>query len=75
MAAPQASRVEESIRRVIKNIYDSGNLDDLTVKRVRTAAEKELHLPDRWFRDHAEWKDKSAELIKRVVVSFETLPS
>ncbi len=60
--------LEGALRRVIKNVYDSGNLEELTVKRVRRAAEEELGLEEGFFKTDEEWKERSKDFISGQVV-------
>ncbi|EFE42134.1 transcriptional regulator, putative [Trichophyton verrucosum HKI 0517] len=61
---PSAEAIEQGLRATVAKIYKSGNLDELTVKRVRLATEKNLGLEQGVLKAHAEWKQKSDEIIK-----------
>ena len=65
---PSAEAIEQGLRATVAKIYKSGNLDELTVTRVRLATEKILGLEQGVLKAHAEWKQKSDEIIKDEVV-------
>ena len=67
--APSATALEGALRRVVKNVYESGNMEELTVKRVRTAAEEQLGLEEGFFKTDEEWKERSKAFISGEVVS------
>jgi hypothetical protein len=51
--------IEAIFREIIAELYRNNTLEELTVKRVRIAAEQELSLEPGWFKTHEEWKDRS----------------
>lgn len=65
-----AESIEQGLRATVAKIYKSGNLDELTVKRVRLATEKILGLEQGVLKAHAEWKQRSEEIIKDEVVGI-----
>ena len=65
---PSDAAIEEALRNVVRNIYRTGNLEELTVKRVRNAAEKRLDLQKDFFKDYPSWKDRSKSIIQIEVV-------
>ena len=65
---PSAAAIEEALRTVVRNIYATGNLDELTVKRVRSAAETRLNLQKDFFKDNPSWNDRSKSVIQIEVV-------
>jgi hypothetical protein len=67
--APSDAHLEQTLRDVVGKIYESGNLDELTVKRVRAATESELDLEDGFFKV-GRWKAKSKIIIENEAVSF-----
>ncbi|EZF25446.1 hypothetical protein H112_02244 [Trichophyton rubrum D6] len=71
---PSAEAIEQGLRATVAKIYKSGNLDELTVKRVRLATEKILGLEQGVLKAHAEWKQKSDEIIKDEVEIQENPP-
>lgn len=73
MGPSQDAKIESTIRNIIEELYSSNKLEELTVKRVRAAAEKRLELPVDWFRHDDEWKDRSSVFIKTTTVGFATI--
>ncbi|EFR02866.1 hypothetical protein MGYG_05867 [Nannizzia gypsea CBS 118893] len=69
-----AKDIEQGLRDTVANIYRSGNLDELTVKRVRLATEQSLGLEQGFLKAHEEWKRKSDEIIKDEVEIQENPP-
>lgn len=65
---PSAATISSKLRDVVVAIYQSGNTDDLTVKRVRARAEAELGLDAGFFKTDARWKEKSKDEIAQCVV-------
>ena len=62
--------LEQALRHAVQSICQTGNLQNLTVKRVRKAAEKNLKLPEEFFKLHQTWKDKSKAVIEEEAVSL-----
>jgi len=62
-------RLEQGLRDTVKRVFRSGNLEELTVKRVRLATEATLGLEQGFFKGHEEWKSRSETVIKEEVVS------
>ncbi|TID22412.1 transcriptional regulator [Venturia nashicola] len=60
---PEDPKIEETLRAIVARLYTSGDHSELTVKRVRKAAEVELDLPDDYLKDNATWKSKSKNII------------
>lgn len=69
-APPQPSdkELERTLRDTVAEIFKSGKTEELTVKRVRLAAEKALHIEEGFFRSNGDWKGKSDQIIKDEVV-------
>lgn len=65
---PSDDELERVLRKVVQDLYKSGNLENLTVKRVRKAAEAQLDVKEGFFRDHGTWKERSKEIIQSEVV-------
>ncbi|KAF7588553.1 hypothetical protein BBP40_005508 [Aspergillus hancockii] len=63
-SVPSDDALEKALRDVVTNIYKSGNMKELTVKRVRAAAEKALGVKEWFFKGSAIWKSKSDQIIK-----------
>ncbi|KAI9376264.1 hypothetical protein BJX61DRAFT_538962 [Aspergillus egyptiacus] len=61
---PSDEELEKALRHVVANIYKTGNTEELTVKRVRLAAEKALQLEEGFFKTNGDWKARSDQIIK-----------
>jgi hypothetical protein len=61
---PSDDRLEKALRNTVANIFRTGKLDELTVKRVRLATETALGLEEGFFKAHEEWKTRSDQIIK-----------
>ncbi|KAL8820773.1 MAG: hypothetical protein Q9191_007449 [Dirinaria sp. TL-2023a] len=60
---PTHAELEQALKNVVHSIYKSGDLGNLTVKRVRKAAEESLDLEGGFFKNDETWKDKSKDII------------
>ncbi|KAH9874135.1 hypothetical protein IAQ61_004764 [Plenodomus lingam] len=67
---PSEAAIATKLRDIVIAIHKSGNTDDLTVKRVRARAEKELGLDDGFFKTNPVWKQKSQEQIVEAVEKY-----
>src|ERR1700743_142843 len=67
-AIPSDSRIASALRTTVADIFNSGSLEDLTLKRVRKAVEQQLNLPEDFLKTSQEWKDKSKEIVNAEVV-------
>ncbi|KAB8226840.1 putative transcriptional regulator [Aspergillus alliaceus] len=56
--------LEKALRDAVAKVYKSGAMEELTVKRVRLAAEKELGVEEGFFKASRDWKSKSDQIIK-----------
>lgn len=65
---PSDAVIESQLREVVQTIYKAGNLEELTVKRVRGTAETNLGLADGFLKGEA-WSDRSKTIIKDEAVS------
>lgn len=63
-------RIHDTLIRIVVDTYRSGNLADLTVKRVRQRTEAELGLDDGFLKTDPEWSAKSKDIISAEAVSF-----
>ena len=70
---PSAATLELALRRAVDRIYDQGNAEDLTFKRIRKAAEERLDLEDGFYKSRPTWKDKSKAIIESQIVSIRDL--
>lgn len=62
------SALEQALRNAVQRVYKLGNLEELTVKRIRTAAEQDLDLEEDFFKTDSTWKGKSKKIIESEVV-------
>lgn len=65
---PSDEVLEKSLRDEVAAIFKSGNMEELTMKRVRLAAEKKLGLEEGFFKSTGNWKPRSDQIIKDEVV-------
>jgi hypothetical protein len=65
---PSEAVISRKLRDTVIAIHKTGKTDDLTVKRIRTRAEKELGLDVGFFKTDSGWKQKSQEQILEAVV-------
>ncbi|KAL2800789.1 hypothetical protein BJX66DRAFT_290135 [Aspergillus keveii] len=61
---PSDKQLEKALRDAVAKIYKTGKMEELTVKRVRLAAEKALQLEEGYFKANGEWKARSEQIIK-----------
>ncbi|RHZ57965.1 hypothetical protein CDV55_104980 [Aspergillus turcosus] len=61
---PSDEALEKALRDAVAKIYRSGKMEELTVKRVRLAAERALGLEEGFFKGDSAWKSKSDQAIK-----------
>lgn len=77
--APSDQSLEKGLRDEVAAIFKSGNMAELTVKRVRLAVENKLGLTAGYFKSTGDWKARSEEIIKEEFVSrslpCRTIPS
>ena len=65
---PPDATLENALRNAVQLVYKSGNLENLTVKRIRNTVEKGLALQNEFFKYDSEWKNKSKDVIQSEVV-------
>ncbi|CAG8185852.1 unnamed protein product [Penicillium nalgiovense] len=61
---PSDQTLEKSLRDQVAAIFKSGKMEELTVKRVRLAAEDTLGLTEGYFKSTGDWKARSENIIK-----------
>lgn len=66
---PSDTALTQALRDVVAGIFKSGKVEELTVKRVRLAAEKKLGIDEGFFKDDGDWKKRSDQIIKEEAVS------
>lgn len=65
---PSEAAISRKLREVVIAIHKTGKAEDLTIKRVRVRAEKELGLEDGFLKKDSVWKQKSNDIIMQAVV-------
>ncbi|KAJ5425933.1 hypothetical protein N7465_001003 [Penicillium sp. CMV-2018d] len=63
-SAPSDQALEKALRDQVAAIFKSGNMEELTVKRVRLAIEDTLGLTAGYFKSTGDWKARSENIIK-----------
>lgn len=66
-AQPSEAVIAKKLCEVVISLYKAGNIDDLTVKRVRTRAEEQLGLLTGFLKS-TDWKQRSRDIIVEAVV-------
>lgn len=72
---PSDAILEQVLRDKVAAVFESGDMEELTVKRVRLAVEKTLGLEEGFFKGSPEWKTRSDQIIKDEVVRPEFFSS
>ena len=67
-STPSDDAIEKALRGNVAAIFKSGSLYELTVRRMRTEAEKILGLDEGFLKADTQWKAKSDHIIKDEVV-------
>lgn len=70
-----SAHLEQALRDAVRKIWDSGNHDGLTVKRVRKAVEEQLNLSQDFFKNDDVWKHDSKDIITHQVELQEQQPA
>ncbi|PGG99944.1 hypothetical protein GX51_06050 [Blastomyces parvus] len=70
---PSDEVLEKGLRDTVAAIFKQGNLEQLTVKRVRLATEKALALDEGFYKNDEIWKAKSDQIIKQEAEKQEEL--
>ncbi|KAA8645997.1 hypothetical protein EYZ11_004006 [Aspergillus tanneri] len=73
-AVPSDDALEKTLCDVVAEIYRSGNMDELTIKRVRLAATKALKIDEKFFKKSSVWDAKSDQIIKAAVAAHDNKP-
>ncbi|OJD37062.1 transcriptional regulator [Diplodia corticola] len=60
--APDA-KIEHALRNAVRDLWLSGDHENLTLRRVRKSVEHQLDLPDSFFRTDRAWKVRSENVI------------
>lgn len=72
---PSDAVLEQALRDEVATVFKSGNMEELTVKRVRLATEKKLGIEEGFFKTTGDWKTRSDQIIKDEVVRFQAAAS
>lgn len=67
-SAPSTAALKQALRDAVREVYRSGDLDNLTIKRIRKSVEANLDLQDDFFKNDPAWKEKSKNIIQAEVV-------
>ena len=67
-AASLDAQLERALRDAVLEVYKNGELENLTVKRIRRSVEEKLELEEDFFKYDERWKDKSKAVIQSEVV-------
>ena len=67
--APTDATLEQALRNAVQKVYQLGNTEDLTVRRIRKVVEEDLDLQDGFFKNDPIWNTKSKSVIQSEVVS------
>ncbi len=65
---PNDATLEQTLRDAVQNVYKSGNLENLTVRRIRKSVEDDLNLEEDFFKTDDTWTSKSKLVIQAEVV-------
>lgn len=71
---PSQAALEQALRNAVQRVYKLGNMEELTVKRIRAAAEQDLDLEEDFFKTDTTWKVKSKNIIESEVVRTNRCP-
>lgn len=61
---PPDEAVDNALRNAVTNTFRTGKLEELTVRRMRSAAEGALGLQEGFLRGNAVWKKRSDRVVK-----------
>ena len=65
---PSDATLTRALKATVVSLFKSDNVEDLTVKRVRTKVEQELNLSEGFFKNAPDWNQKSKDIIHKAVV-------
>ncbi|KAL2355012.1 hypothetical protein BJ546DRAFT_718665 [Cryomyces antarcticus] len=71
---PSDARLGAALRHATKAIFKTGNREELTVKRIRAAAEEEVSFDDHrhFYKTTPDWDKRSKDIIKETVAALES---
>ena len=67
-SSPTEVELEQALRQAVRKVYENGDIEDLTVRRIRKTTEERLALANDFFKDDPQWKERSKLIIKEEVV-------
>lgn len=68
MSVPNDAKLERALRDAVRDVYKNGDLENLTVKRIRKAVQEKLALEEDFFKSNDQWKEESKVVIQSEVV-------
>ena len=68
MSVPSDAKLERALRDAVRDVYKNGDLENLTVKRIRKAVQEKLALEEDFFKSNDRWKEESKSVIQSEVV-------
>ncbi|KAL4960794.1 putative transcriptional regulator [Aspergillus stella-maris] len=71
---PSDKQLERALRDAVAKIFKTGKTEELTVKRVRLAAEQALKIEEGFFKSTGDWKARSDQIIKDEVEIQDAAP-
>lgn len=60
--------IKTALRETVQRCFRENRLEELTVKRVRSAVEERLQLPPDFLKSNPKWKECSKNIINNEVV-------
>ena len=68
MSVVNDAKLERALRDAVRDVYKNGDLENLTVKRIRKAVQEKLALEEDFFKSNDQWKEESKSVIQSEVV-------
>ena len=68
MSVPSDAKLERALREAVRDVYRNGDLENLTVKRIRKVVQEKLALEEDFFKSNDQWKEESKSVIQSEVV-------
>lgn len=68
MSIPSDAKLERALKDVVREVYKNGDLENLTVKRIRKAVQEKLALEEDFFKKNDHWQQESKSVIQSEVV-------
>lgn len=70
MSVPSDAKLERALRDAVRDVYKTGDLENLTVRRIRKAVQENLALEEDFFKSNNQWKEESKSVIQSEVVGI-----